>query len=176
MTRTSILGEIARERMAQRVKHGDQSHLPDGTGPDRRPLDGIVEMFVEPAIPAIPRFYANPLAIAATCATDARSRQDGDGTVSFADILLEEVFEALAEDDPARLRAELVQVAAVAVQWIEALDTRALAGRSPLVLAGSAVSPDCRVGKCTACSGDGGWDDERDTLVPCAHECHGGRS
>lgn len=40
-------------------------------------------------------------------------------------ILDEEVAEALAETDPERLRAELVQVAAVAVQWIEALDRRA---------------------------------------------------
>lgn len=34
------------------------------------------------------------------------------------DVLVEEVAEALAEGDPARLRRELVQVAAVTVQWI----------------------------------------------------------
>ncbi|TDC67602.1 hypothetical protein [Streptomyces hainanensis] len=39
-------------------------------------------------------------------------------------ILLEEVYEALAEEDPAAVRAELVQVAAVAVAWIEAIDRR----------------------------------------------------
>jgi hypothetical protein len=37
-------------------------------------------------------------------------------------VLLEETCEALLEDDPVKLRAELVQVAAVAVQWIEAID------------------------------------------------------
>ncbi len=37
-------------------------------------------------------------------------------------VLLEETCEALLEDDPARLRAELVQVAAVACQWVEAID------------------------------------------------------
>ncbi len=37
-------------------------------------------------------------------------------------ILREEVFEAAAEDDPAELRAELVQVAAVALKMIDALD------------------------------------------------------
>ena len=40
-------------------------------------------------------------------------------------ILMEEVGEAaraVLEDDPARLREELVQVAAVAVQWIEQVD------------------------------------------------------
>ncbi len=41
-------------------------------------------------------------------------------------ILLEEVHEALAEDDPTRLRAELLQVAAVAVCWVEAIEQRGL--------------------------------------------------
>jgi hypothetical protein len=42
--------------------------------------------------------------------------------VCWIDILLEEVFEAAAESDPARLRIELVQVAATAVKWVEILD------------------------------------------------------
>jgi hypothetical protein len=37
---------------------------------------------------------------------------------------MEEVREAMAESDPAKLRVELVQVAAVSVAWIEALDRR----------------------------------------------------
>lgn len=41
-------------------------------------------------------------------------------------ILLEEVWEALAEADPAKLRTELIQVAAVAAAWIQAIDRRAL--------------------------------------------------
>lgn len=44
------------------------------------------------------------------------------GSVTWKDILHEEVCEAFAEADPVRLRHELVQVAAVAVNWIEALD------------------------------------------------------
>ncbi|MEY9934267.1 hypothetical protein ABH926_008932 [Catenulispora sp. GP43] len=39
-------------------------------------------------------------------------------------MLLEEVYEALAEVDPAALRAELVQVAAVAAAWVEDIDSR----------------------------------------------------
>jgi len=39
-------------------------------------------------------------------------------------ILLEEVWEALAETDPVKLRAELIQVAAVAVAWVEDIDSR----------------------------------------------------
>ena len=38
----------------------------------------------------------------------------------------EEVFEAFAEDDPKLLRAELVQVAAVALQWADAIDRRTM--------------------------------------------------
>ena len=44
------------------------------------------------------------------------------GQCTWLHILREEVFEAFAEDDPAKLRAELIQVAAVAVQWVEAID------------------------------------------------------
>ncbi|HYF53037.1 MAG TPA: hypothetical protein VEA41_02135 [Salinarimonas sp.] len=44
--------------------------------------------------------------------------------MTYSQILAEEVAEALAESDPMLLRAELVQVAAVAVQWVEAIDRR----------------------------------------------------
>jgi len=47
------------------------------------------------------------------------------GGASWRDVLLEEVFEALAEDDPAALRKELVQVAAVCAAWIEDIDSAA---------------------------------------------------
>ncbi|MEU4513245.1 hypothetical protein AB0G05_27425 [Nonomuraea wenchangensis] len=45
-------------------------------------------------------------------------------------ILLEEVYEALGESDPAALSAELLQVAAVAVQWRRALSRRQAADAS----------------------------------------------
>lgn len=46
------------------------------------------------------------------------------GDVTWRHILLEEVHEAFAETDPVRLRAELIQVAAVAQAWAEAIDRR----------------------------------------------------
>ena len=46
------------------------------------------------------------------------------GMVTWADVLGEETAEAISETDPARLRAELVQVASVAVRWIASLDRR----------------------------------------------------
>lgn len=33
------------------------------------------------------------------------------------------------------------------------------------------ISPDCRVGKCTACTGDA-WDDAKDAVTECQHHCH----
>lgn len=42
-------------------------------------------------------------------------------SLAWDGILLEEVYEALAESDEGRLYAELIQVAAVAQQWAEAI-------------------------------------------------------
>lgn len=48
------------------------------------------------------------------------------GRLSWEHILLEEVAEAMEErTDPSRLREELVQVAAVALTWVECLDRNA---------------------------------------------------
>lgn len=44
------------------------------------------------------------------------------GTLSWMDILNEELHEAYAADNNERLREELVQLAAVAVAWIDSLD------------------------------------------------------
>lgn len=75
-----------------------QHHVPDGTGPQW-----------------------------ASLADQARQEceQAGEtGGLSWRHVLFEEVAEALAEADPAKLRRGLVQVAAVAVQWIQAIDHR----------------------------------------------------
>lgn len=116
-----VLGDLVIERRQQTAKHGDQTHLPDGTGPD-----------VWLAPPATgERLTFGHLAKVLRTQTDQRSQTAGDGTVTFADILLEETFEALAETDPALLRAELVQAGAVIVQWVEAIDQRAAAAPAP---------------------------------------------
>jgi hypothetical protein len=103
--------EIIEERARQDIKWGEQNH-PNGTGPDGLLLDDVTDHRH-----GIRRFKA--LRNDAIVQTDLRAT---DGTLTFADILLEEVFEALAEKDPAKLRAELIQVAAVAAQWVEAID------------------------------------------------------
>lgn len=53
---------------------------------------------------------------------DAREEAGKPGI--WSKILLEEVFEAMSETDPILLEDELVQVAAVAVAWLEDLQQR----------------------------------------------------
>lgn len=91
------LNGIGMERVAQDEKWGLQ-HYPDGTSED----------------------YAD-LADAYRESCDAMHKS-GQGT--WADIALEEFYEALAETDPDKLRAELVQAAAVLAAWIEDIDSR----------------------------------------------------
>ncbi|MEU4216216.1 hypothetical protein [Actinoplanes sp. NPDC026623] len=62
--------------------------------------------------------------ILADAARRACQREAEAGHRTWRSILFEEVAEAFAETAPAALRAELVQVAAVAAAWIEAIDRR----------------------------------------------------
>ncbi|MEU9558016.1 NUDIX hydrolase [Streptomyces fumanus] len=103
-----VLAEVQAERERQDAKWGEQNHR-DGTGADR------VWAFTGPA------------SFVAECARKQTQELAEEGYVTWTDIALEEFAEAVAESDPARLRAELVQVAAVAVAWIGAIDRRAAA-------------------------------------------------
>ena len=108
-----VLDDIKAERDRQDAKWGDQSASRDGTGPSTLPLAF--------SLPINGNNFANSLSLLATERTDTESRNGG---ATMASILLEEVFEALAESDAEKLRVELVQVAAVAVAWCEYLDKR----------------------------------------------------
>lgn len=101
----AVLDEVFNERVNQDMKWGQQDHA-NGTGLDT--LDGPTGGFAELAKEAKLR-----------CDTAAKF-----GTLTWEHILTEEYLEALAESDPKRLRAELIQVAAVAVSWIEAIDRK----------------------------------------------------
>jgi len=93
-----VLEEVKKERLAQHNKWGEQNHH-NGTSSDR---------FKE----------------LANCHRDITDVSTQDGTLTWLHILREEVYEAFAEEDPQKLREELVQIAAVAVAWIEAIDRR----------------------------------------------------
>lgn len=93
-----VLVDVWDEREAQFKRFGPQD-IPDGTGGLGRECEAS---------------KARRLCEIATQA----------GDLTYADILTEEFWEALAETDPKRLREELVQVAAVACAWVEAIDRR----------------------------------------------------
>lgn len=97
-TTREVLVEVYVERSKQDDRWGEQNH-PDGTGRDQDYL----------------------LAESCKILNDHKAER---GTLTFRDILDEEVREVFAETDPERIREELVQVAAVAVAWVEALDRR----------------------------------------------------
>lgn len=111
----TVYSEIADEVARSTEKHGDQSHVPIGTGDQVAFLHGTELAKPFEHVPVT----MGTLAYTAMNVTD-KSFAEGHGT--WADILLEEVAEALAEDEPARVREELVQVAAVAVKFIDAID------------------------------------------------------
>lgn len=94
-TTQDVLDDIATERRAQHEQWGDQV-LPMGTGP------GYAD-------------YACHYREVVTFRAE-------DGTLTYRDILLEEIFEALAEEDPMKLKDELIQVAAVAVKMVELIN------------------------------------------------------
>lgn len=97
--RDRVIDSVLAERNRQDAKWGEQNH-PDGTGIGGDDVRRDV--------------------MTSLCQAAAAS-----GSVTWRHILDEEVAEAFAEPDPAKLRAELVQVAAVAVAWIEAIERRA---------------------------------------------------
>ncbi|MEW9533610.1 hypothetical protein [Microbispora sp. NPDC049125] len=96
---TRVLADVAAERAAQDTMWGLQEHI-DGTGPER--------------------------SAEADQAKRAVADAAADGRLTWRHILHEEVLEAFAEDNHERLRNELIQVAAVAVKWVQSLDRRAL--------------------------------------------------
>ncbi len=53
------------------------------------------------------------------CDTAAKNKR-----LTWEDILLEEVYEALAEREPTKIREELIQTMAVCKAWIECLDRK----------------------------------------------------
>ena len=104
---SGVLLEVADERVRQTDKWGEQNH-PNGTGPAKLPMpynSGSWSAAVA----------AENLKLLTNCAAQI-------GHCTWLHILREEVFEAFAETAPDKLRAELIQVAAVAVQWVEAID------------------------------------------------------
>jgi hypothetical protein len=94
---SSVLAEVRIERAAQDLKWGEQNHP----------------------------FFGDEQWHLLVVDLEAAARQELERSPTYAAILLEEVCEAMREPNADRLREELIQVAAVAVAAVEALDRRA---------------------------------------------------
>lgn len=93
----SVLREVEHERQRQDAKWGQRDH-PDGV------------------VPTMETDYAMRVA-----QQDCESAADR-GECTYQLILNEEITEAFNEADPVKLRAELIQCAAVCVAWCEKID------------------------------------------------------
>jgi len=102
--------DVDSERQRQLDKFGDQQH-PDMVG-DPSAQGDARDRFAE---------WADNYRAINDGNLDPR---DPDTCLDWTGILLEEVYEALAESDPAKLRAELIQVAAVCQAWVSDIDRR----------------------------------------------------
>jgi hypothetical protein len=91
-TKREAVHEVLAEMKRQGTKWGPMRQMENGTGSD----------------------YWKSMRDGAQQATDAAFKY-GWGNWSY--ILLEEVYEVMAESNPKRLKAELIQVAAVALSW-----------------------------------------------------------
>jgi len=100
---TVVLEDIKKEVDRQEAKWGEQNH-PDGTSKEK---------------------FAWMMDLAKMNCNMLHQK----GTLSWAAVLFEEFYEALAEEKNSELRLELVQVAAVAASWIKAIDRRERAVR-----------------------------------------------
>lgn len=108
-----VLGEIHQEREAQFDQWGEQD-IPMGTGGFG--YERLRDVY-----------------------RDACNRRISAGTVTHADVLLEKVFEAMAEGSHPRLRDELIQAVAVGVKMIELIDKRAAEASSTVAHPGEVI-------------------------------------
>lgn len=97
--RENVLDDVRTERVRQDNRWGEQN-WPDGTG----------------------EFASDDRS--AVLAKQKCEQRRAAGKMTWRDVMHEEIAEAFATVVPLDLRAELVQVAAVAVAWVEAIDRR----------------------------------------------------
>jgi hypothetical protein len=109
-----VLTDVAAERGRQIARYGTNSDLADGTGLDERWLGHGLD----------PLQQHTAWDIQIDFRADYEAHEAEHGKPTWMHLVREEVAEAFQESDPARLRAELIQVAALCVSWIEKLDAR----------------------------------------------------
>lgn len=104
---TDVLNDVIAEREKQKAKWGEQhrANLPPTTTPEH--------------------FEYTRDTMRAICDKAEKHRTIAPGYTggaSWMEVLDEEIYEAYAESNKEKLRAELIQCAAVIVAWVEDLD------------------------------------------------------
>lgn len=102
------------EMNAQVEQWGEQNH-PDGTGA------AYVSMQDHPVPGDMAKTFVEGIASRYRMATENAAKE---GKLTWRHIILEEMFEAMAEDDGEKLEKEIVQVLAVGFSWLAARDRR----------------------------------------------------
>lgn len=105
-----VLADVNLERVRQTRRY-DNAETVDGTGPETRWL--------------LPYTNDSATEIEAALRGDYVDFED-EAPVTWVHLVREEVAEAFTETDPEALRAELIQVAALCVSWVEQIDHRAV--------------------------------------------------
>lgn len=107
-TTAAVLQAVSNERANQFYRYGTNAQLRDGTGPD---------------VNWIP-FYPHTAKDVEVVFREDYDQHGGDEGASWMRLVREEVAEAFQESDPERLEEELIQVAALAVSWVEKIRER----------------------------------------------------
>lgn len=102
-----VLADVAAERVRQVARYGENDDIPFGTGPD--------------AIWLAPYSYDDATQVERGFRADY-ALEGGDAGATWMRLLREELSEVALETDHVRLRAELIQLAALAASWAERID------------------------------------------------------
>lgn len=114
---------ILKERAYQEGKYpGVNDHLADGTGPEVTWLHTSGPRGMGHEVDA--NDTAESLEILLRVDYETFEKMSPDGRVTWMHLVREEIAEAFQESDPVRLFEELVQVAALAISWLERLRAR----------------------------------------------------
>jgi len=120
-----VVGELLAERARQDEKWGQQDH-PD-LGHD---IDLVNDWDGGPDVEAAAEYYGLPFPDEIKRLVDQAA---DDGTSSWVGIATEELVEAMeaaAQGNPDAVRTEVIQLAAVCVAWVQAIDRRRAGGEA----------------------------------------------
>jgi len=103
-----VLDDVRAERARQFAQYGTNDDLEDGTGGSW----------------LVPFTREGAAGIEKSLRRGYEAYETNHGTITWMHLVREEVAEAFAEQDPETLRAEVLQIAALCVSWVEKLDAR----------------------------------------------------